>query len=295
MVQAPSPFGAFLGVTLHLLQQSHSIRNRRTQYKYLEMTSSTPSFLGLPAEIRMAIYGLCLPSSRYNEYKEYGLFRYILWERGICPKIIYANHQIYGEAMDMLHKQNPFAVWQNKLPQRASDERSFRVVYEQGNRVEHKMTAQQFKHLMSKKGPAQMVRHAFFQRYHFSEQYKDDERLQREMECLNLLRYTPSMDPLATVLEQIPRIEYLCLVLSGSYGASDEDPRSKQYLLDQVLPSKAFIHPEDFVTSPKSCRVNTGLLYRKLDQPIQHHSGHDISQMDRLTALKFAIENSPVF
>ena len=69
-------------------------------------------FLQLPAEIRVPIYRLLLPYSEYDgEAQEYDCP--VRWYSGQyrCPSILFANRQIHREAVEILYRENFFAIY----------------------------------------------------------------------------------------------------------------------------------------------------------------------------------------
>jgi len=67
-------------------------------------------FLQLPTEIRILIYRLVLPYSGYDVKRE-NVDSPIVWFRGKCPSILFANRQIHQEATEVLYRENTFAVY----------------------------------------------------------------------------------------------------------------------------------------------------------------------------------------
>lgn len=69
-------------------------------------------FLQLPTETRLPIYSLLLPYSEYHveEQKDHSSVR---WYSGkySCPSILFVNRQIHREAVEILYRENFFAIY----------------------------------------------------------------------------------------------------------------------------------------------------------------------------------------
>lgn len=90
------------------------------------MSSNPSPFLRLPCEIRLQIYRLVLPYSKYDldTYKtpsiEYDMIHQsidqdstppIEWISGTCPAILYVNCKIHHEATAILYSENAFVIF----------------------------------------------------------------------------------------------------------------------------------------------------------------------------------------
>lgn len=215
--------------------------------------SDTFPLMRLPAEIRLRIYQYCLPSSQYYECWKYEPFSYVLWERGVCSNLIYTSRQIHKEGMDVFYGQNRFRVPSQRFKDYGRYDITPRIIYDQGNRVEHKTSLIQCRHFLSRKEAAKLVRHLFFQG--LTQSPESLSRREREALCLEQVQ---TMHGIGLVLSRIPRLELLCIVFTSR---AELDLRSKEYLLREIIPNKPFMDRDTTAIRPSTARINSGLIF----------------------------------
>lgn len=73
----------------------------------------------------------------------------LLWERGVCPRIIRLNRHIYEQVMHILRRQNQICIATNQgKTDYVRYHRIARIFYEHGNRAAKSLSATSFSSLL---------------------------------------------------------------------------------------------------------------------------------------------------
>lgn len=267
-------------------------------------------FLALPTEIRMVIYRLVLPYSKYVEDLEF-MDCPISWFKGTSPALLFGNRQTYREATEILYKENLFALYVRhpraaRLPMNESraDPESFVLIswrdrswaHPRNSRLPLSVLRRHINRLDIRRlhvslppfddliGVDAFMRRSSYAGFHGISAWvrkcaKQGGCLdhQEEQRMAYVRKYKEPVDEIGDFIREMPRLDHLSI----SFQLGDFDITHIEYLIGEILEKREVGVAKCFyvVTSkrqlPPGERWDTPLL-RRFEQTLQSPMGTNI-------------------